>query len=149
MSNILLHPALCENPDLLKTLFREIERLKSAITELQQPIYLQRMLVKVNGKLIVIQAESVDWIEAWGDYVRLHCGENIYIVRKKISEMELKMNPNHFCRIGRSAIVQIDKIMNLEPLNHGDYLITLQNSTQLNLSRNYRDRLNLLFIVSN
>lgn len=56
-----------------------------------------------------------------------------------------RLDPKQFLRIGRSAIVQVDRMKELEPLNHGDYIITLYDNTQLNLSRNYRNRLLAFF----
>jgi two-component system, LytTR family, response regulator len=106
---------------------------------------LQRMLVKSEGKLILLHTRDIDWIEAWGDYVRLHCKGKTHISRQKISEIEQRLDQQQYFRINRSAIINIDRMKELEPLNHGDYLLTLQDDTQLNVSRNYRFRLSALF----
>jgi len=111
----------------------------------QSRTYLKRILVKSSGKLIIVSTENLDWIEAWGDYVRLHCKDKTYIDRHKIGELEIHLDPEQFLRIGRSAIINIDSMQELEPLNHGDYLVHLRDKTQLNLSRNYRDRFAAIF----
>jgi two-component system LytT family response regulator len=111
----------------------------------QSKKYIQRMLVKSDGKWIILKTYELNWIEAWGDYVRLHNTGKTFISRQKIGEIESLLDPQQFVRIGRSAIVQIDRIRELEPMNHGDFLITLQDDTRLNLSRNYRNRLSALF----
>jgi two-component system LytT family response regulator len=111
----------------------------------QKPEYLKKILVKSNGSLLVLQTGEIDWIEAWGDYVRLHCKGKIYTVRQKIGELAKDLDPQQFIRIGRSAMVNIERIKEMEPLNHGDYLVILSDNTQLNLSRNYRNSLSALF----
>jgi DNA-binding LytR/AlgR family response regulator len=104
-----------------------------------------KMLVKSNGRLIIVHFDDIDWIEAWGDYVRLHCKGKTHIVRQRIREIETKLDQQQFLRIGRSTIINEDRIKEMEPMNHGDYLITLQDSTRLNLSRNYRNCLSVMF----
>ena len=104
-----------------------------------------KMLVKSNGRLIIIHIDDIDWIEAWGDYVRLHCKGKSHIVHQKIGDIETRLGPQRFLRIGRSAIINADRIKEMEPMNHGDYLITLHDSTQVNLSRNYRHCLSVMF----
>lgn len=111
----------------------------------QKKTYISKMLVKSNRRLIIIGIDNIYWIEAWGDYIRLHCNEKSYIVRQKICDIAIRLDPYRFLRISRSAIINIDYVKELEPLNHGDYLVTLRDSTKLNLSRNYRDRLSALF----
>ncbi len=103
------------------------------------------MLVKSGGKWLILHLQEINWIEAWGDYIRLHYKGRTYTSRVKIGDIELQLDPRQFIRIGRSAIVRVDCIRELESLNHGDYLLTLNDNTQLNLSRNYRDRLTALF----
>jgi len=117
--------------------------IKQIISPLQQ--HNIKMLVKANGRLIVVQSNDIDWIEAWGDYIRLHCNSKSYIVHQKIGDIQAKLDPNRFFRINRSAIINIDRIKEMEPMNHGDYLVTLQDNTRLNLSRNYRNCLSTMF----
>lgn len=124
---------------------RTLEGLLAHQTDVQNQSYLKRMLVKSNGRLIIVKTDDIDWIEAWGDYIRLHCKGITHVVRQKVGDVDVRVDPKQFLRISRSAIVNVDRIKELEPLNHGDCIITLQDNTQLNLSRNYRDRLLELF----
>lgn len=116
---------------------------KQIISPLQQ--HNIKMLVKANGRLIVVQSNDIDWIEAWGDYIRLHCNSKSYIVHQKIGDIQAKLDPNRFFRINRSAIINIDRIKEMEPMNHGDYLVILQDNTRLHLSRNYRNCFSAMF----
>jgi len=141
-----------QNEVSIEALYQELISYKCTLEDFiarqtsgQMRSYLKKMLVKSNGRLIIVRTDEIDWIEAWGDYVRLHCKGKTHIVRQKVSDVEVRLDPKQFLRIGRSAIVNIDRIKELEPLNHGNYLISLYDNTQLNLSRNYRDRLTALF----
>jgi two-component system LytT family response regulator len=124
---------------------RTLETLLAHQTGIQKQSYQKNVLVKSNGHLLIVHTNDIDWIEAWGDYVRLHCKGKTHIVHQKVSDVELRLDPKQFLRIGRSAIVNVDRIKELEPLNHGNYIVSLNDNTQLNLSRNYRDRLIALF----
>ena len=124
---------------------RILEELLSHQTGPLKKTYLTRMLVKSNRRLIIINIDNIYWIEAWGDYIRLHCNGKSHVVRQKICDVETQLDPQQFLRINRSAIINIGYVKELEPLNHGDFLITLLDNTQLNLSRNYRDRIYALF----
>jgi two-component system LytT family response regulator len=110
-----------------------------------QKTYFTKMLVKSSGRVIIIHTDNIDWIEAWGDYVRLHCKGKSHIIHRKIGEIETRLDPQRFLRIGRSAIINADRIKEMGSMNHGDYLITLHDNTQLNLSRNYRNCLSAMF----
>ena len=104
-----------------------------------------KILVKVNGRFIIIQTGDICWIEACGDYIRLHCSSKSFFIHQKIGDMEKKLDPYLFFRVNKSAIINMDYIKEMEPMNHGDYLITLRDNTQLNLSRNYRNCLSTMF----
>ncbi len=135
-----------------KILSREVSLCKRLLEDLhsiqkttQNKTFLDRILVKSNKRLIILSIDKVSWIEAWGDYIKLHCDGKFYLIHQKICDMEIKLDPLRFLRVNRSAIVNIGHVKELEPMNHGDYLVTLGEGTQLNLSRNYRTRLFSLF----
>jgi two-component system LytT family response regulator len=122
-----------------------LEDLLKNQTSAPQKIYFTKMLVKSGGRLIIVHTNDIDWIEAWGDYVHLHCKGKTHIVHQKIGDIETRLDPQRFFRIGRSAIINADRIKEMGPMNHGDDLITLHDSTQLKLSRNYRHYLSTMF----
>jgi two-component system LytT family response regulator len=82
--------------------------------------------------------DVIDWIEASGNYVRIHSGEKSYLIRGTMNSMERKLDPALFIRIHRSFIVNVDSIKELESWFHGDYKVVLKNGKELVLSRNYR-----------
>jgi two-component system LytT family response regulator len=105
----------------------------------QQP--LERFVVKASGRIFFLKADEVDWIEAYGNYVRLHVGKSAYLLREPIGAMEAKVDPNRFLRIHRSALVNVERIREMQPMFHGQYTVVLHDGTQLTLSRRYRARL--------
>jgi two-component system, LytTR family, response regulator len=100
--------------------------------------FLSRLPVKLGGKLIVVDLADVDWIKAADNYVTLHAGSHAYLARETMSRLERELDPERFVRIHRSAIVQIDRIKELLPEFHGDFIVVLRDGTRVPLSRNYR-----------
>ena len=96
-----------------------------------------RLLVKRGSRIVPVPVEQVDWVEANGDYVRLHCGENTHLLERTLSDMERLLEPSSFCRIHRSALVNEARIAELIPLGSGRYEIKLENGTKLIMSRSY------------
>jgi len=103
--------------------------------------FIERLIIKTNGRVIFLRTEEIDWIEAEGNYVRLHVGKDSYLQRDTIGGMEAKLDPTQFPRIHRSAIVNIDRVQELRPWFQGDYCVILRNGKELPLSRNYWDKL--------
>jgi two-component system LytT family response regulator len=101
----------------------------------------ERILVKSGGRVSFIEIDAIDWVEAEGNYVRLHAGKESYLLRDTISALEAQLDPRKFVRVHRSAIVNIDRIQELQPWFHGEYRIVLGEGVQLTLSRGYRERL--------
>lgn len=103
--------------------------------------YLDRIMIKANGRVYFVKTNEIDWIEAAGNYLKLHCDKKNHMVRETMSNMEEKLDPDQFFRIHRSVIVNIEKIRELQPWFHGDYMITLLDGQKLTMSRNYKDLL--------
>ncbi|MGD8868653.1 MAG: LytTR family DNA-binding domain-containing protein [Gemmatimonadales bacterium] len=100
--------------------------------------YLQRIMLKTGGRVTFLRVEEIDWIEAEGDYVRLHAGGSRHLLRDTMKRLEGQLDPSRFVRTHRSTIVNLDRIKELHPLFHGDYLIVLKDGTELKLSRSRR-----------
>ena len=131
-----------------KTMLRERRRTEvneQILTLLEEmrdrPQYLDRLVINTNDRVFVIRTEEIDWIEAEGNYVRIHFGKGSSLLRETLSHLASQLDPRKFPRIHRSQIVNIDRIQELQPWSHRDYRIILRNGTQLALSRTYRDQL--------
>lgn len=102
---------------------------------------LERVVVKTGGRIFFLKTAEVDWIEAYGNYVRLHVGASAYLLREPISSLEAQIDPARFLRIHRSALVNIERIREMQPMFHGQYVVILHDGTRLTLSRRYRSKL--------
>jgi two-component system LytT family response regulator len=100
--------------------------------------------VRTNGEIHFVKAEEVDWIDADGNYVALHAGGRVHLVRDTIKSLEDRLDPEKFMRVHRSAIINVEKLRKLQPYFHGEYVITLQDGTTLTSSRTYSERLRAL-----
>jgi two-component system LytT family response regulator len=103
--------------------------------------YLDRVVIKSQGRVHFMKISSVDWVEAYGNYVSLHAGEKTWLLRRTMHEMEAGLDPRVFGRISRSAIVNLDRIQEMEPVARGEYLVRLVNGRELKLTRGYREKL--------
>ncbi|HWW77485.1 MAG TPA: LytTR family DNA-binding domain-containing protein [Pyrinomonadaceae bacterium] len=118
------------------------ERIIALLEQMrEQPRYTERLVVKTGGRVFFLNADEIDWVEAEGNYVSIHAGKKSYLLRETISGLESQLDPRHFVRIHRSAIVNINRIKELQPWSHGEYHVILHDGTQLTLSRSYRDNL--------
>lgn len=106
-----------------------------------QAAYPKRIPVKTAQQTVLVATEDIDWIGGAGNYLELHVGKDIYLIRERLHKLEQKLNPEQFARIHRSTIVNIERIKTLNPMFNGDHVIILQNGAKLNLSRTYHEKL--------
>ena len=125
---------------LLEQLSRERKALEEKLAPRAQQ-HMEWVMVKARGKIEFLRTADVEWIEAEGNYVRLHAGGQGWLIREKISTLEERLDPDLFLRVHRSTIVNLDRVAELRPLPSGDYTITLRDGTKLKLSRGYRQKL--------
>jgi two-component system, LytTR family, response regulator len=100
-----------------------------------------RFVVKSGGRLLVIRTDDIEWIEAAGNYVRLHAAGATHLVRETMASVESRLDPQRFLRIHRSRIVNLQRVQELQPWVNGEYAVILQTGTRLALSRGCRERL--------
>ncbi len=103
-----------------------------------------RLVFRQDGRVIFVRADAIDWLEADGNYVRIHCGSEAHYVRDTLAGIEAQLPADKFMRVSRSALVNLDHIKEFQPLFYGDYSVILRNGAKVSLSRNYRDRLEKL-----
>ena len=118
------------------------KRLMALVQDIKpEPQKLDRLVVKSGGRVFFLRTEDIVWIEAAGNYVRLHLGEDSHLFRETMNGIEARLDPQRFVRIHRSRIVNSDRIKELQPWFNGEYVVVLQNGTRLTLSRGYREKL--------
>jgi two-component system LytT family response regulator len=105
------------------------------------PRKLERFAIKNAGQVSFLKISEVDWIEAADYYACLHAAQRTHMLRRSISELEQDLDPNIFCRIHRSTIVNLDRVRGLTLTEDGEYEVLLEDKTKLRLSRSYRKQL--------
>ena len=122
-------------------------RLLSALEQLQRgSASPERLAFKTDGRVVFVRLDEVDWVEAEGNYAKLHAGGAAHLLRETMNGLEEQLPPARFLRISRSAIVNLDRVKEVQPMFYGDHVVILRDGTQLNLTRNYRDKLDALLV---
>jgi two-component system LytT family response regulator len=119
-------------------LHRAKERIKN---DRGLPAKLERLALKCAGQVSFIKISEIDWIEAADYYASLHVGTKTHLLRRSMSELEQELDPTIFCRIHRSAIVNLNRVRSLKLNEDGEYEVVLDDGTHLRLSRRYRNQL--------
>lgn len=144
----LVKPVAQESLALAMTRVRELVAVRSDtemnrfLEKLQQRTpFMQHVAVKSKGELRLVPVDRIDWFESAGNYVRLHAGPERFLLRQTMSGLEEKLDPAQFVRIHRTVIVNLRRIEAIGPASHGDRVVSLQDGTQLPLSRVYLERI--------
>ncbi len=123
------------------------DRLAALLDEVRPvPRAVERLVVKAGGRVFFLRAAEIDWVEAAGNYLRLHVGADVHLLRETMNGLEARLGPDQFLRIHRSTLVNVDRIREVQPLFHGDHVVILQDGTELAMSRGYRKNLERFLI---
>lgn len=104
----------------------------------------QRLVIRGGGRVVFLDVDEIEWIEAAANYVRVHAGKDSYLLRGNIGRIAERLDPTQFARIHRSTIVNIRKIRELQPCNSGEFIVVLRTGKELPGSRGYRSVLQKL-----
>jgi two-component system LytT family response regulator len=121
--------------DLERRLLELVQDLRSS------PPRPERFVIKSGGRVFFVRAAEIDWIEAAGNYVKLHVGAEAHLLRETMNAVEAQLDPDVFFRIHRCHIVNIERVKELQPWFNGEYVVCLQDGARLTLSRGYREKL--------
>ena len=105
---------------------------------------LKRLAVRSAGKTTFVDLADVDWIEAAENYVKLHAGRTSHLVHVAMNTLEKSLDAETFLRIHRSIIVNVGRIQELEPVAHGEYVVTLPHGVRVRSGRTYHETLKAL-----
>ena len=121
----------------------ELERrLLELVHDLKEPhARVDRFVIKSAGRVYFVRATDIDWIEAAGNYVKLHVGAEAHLLRETMTAIESQLDPDVFFRIHRCHIVNIERVQELQPWFNGEYVVCLRTGARLTLSRGYREKL--------
>jgi two-component system LytT family response regulator len=104
-----------------------------------------RLLIRHADGAFFLKTEAIDWVEAAGKLVKVHTGKQVHVQREALARIERHLDPDQFIRISRSAIVNVDQIREIQPWFNGEYLVILDDGSQVPTSRHYRNNLRRLF----
>ena len=133
-----------EIADRVVSVLRDADRGGAVEESSSQTTSNPRIPVRRDGAIQFVAPAEIDWIEAAGDSVRIHAGKTAHLVRKSMGDVLEMLDGRSFLRIHRSTIVNIDRVKELQPYFHGEYVVVLRDGTKLKLSRGYRDSLSRL-----
>ena len=127
-----------DTPRLDLALQRAKQKIARDRKQLTKP---ERLAIKSAGQVAFVSLPEIDWIEAADYYAALHVGGKIHFLRRSMAELEDELDPTIFCRIHRSAIVNLSKVRGLKLNADGDTMVLLENGATLRMSRRYRKQL--------
>jgi two-component system LytT family response regulator len=120
---------------------RALERAKEKLAGGRQAAKLERFVIKGKRQVWFVKLSDIDWIAAADYYSCLHVGPRTHLLRRSMAELERELDPDLFCRIHRSSIVNLERVTGLKLNPEGEYDVLLENSVRLRLSRGYRRQL--------
>jgi two-component system LytT family response regulator len=103
----------------------------------------ERVPIAVDGRVLFIAPRDIDWVDADDDYLRLHVGKAVHVIRETMTNMEVRLKAG-FVRIRRSTLVNVERIREVQPWVKGDYVVILDDGTRLTSGRTYRERVKAL-----
>ena len=100
----------------------------------------ERMInIKDRGQIFSVDVETIEHIEAAGDYMCIYTGDNSLILRETMKDLERRLDPRVFQRVHRSTIVNLDQVRQVRPHTNGECFLVLDSGAEVKVSRSYRD----------
>jgi two-component system LytT family response regulator len=103
-----------------------------------------RLAVREDRRVTFLRPDEIAWIEAEGNYLRLHAGRKSYLLRETMNAAEARLASKKFLRLSRSVLVNLERVREWQPLFHGDSVVILEDGTRLTVTRVYRESLDRL-----
>ena len=111
-------------------------RIMQALASLQQrDAYLERIPVREDERVVLVDVDDIVWVKASGNTVRLHLADRVHEVRETMATLAARLDPRHFARVHRSAIINIRRVKDIHPWFNGYHVVTMDTGQQLRMSR--------------
>lgn len=117
----------------------ESDRIRTLLRELAEARHTPPLLVRSGARTRLIPVATVDWIEADGNYARLHCADEVHLSSQSLGELATALTSAGFVRIHRSTVVNLSRVVEFESHDRRDFSVVLTSGTRLKLSRTYRE----------
>jgi len=99
----------------------------------------RRIAVRTGERILYVSVEEIDWVEAAGNYVVLHAGSQNHIIRETLGALETELPPDFFLRLGRSIIVNLRRVKEIQTVAPGEHVAILQTGQRLAITRSLRE----------
>ena len=106
--------------------------------------YVKRLAIRTTGKTLFVNVDEIDWMRAAENYVELHVGRAHHLLHVTMTTLERSLDPEMFLRIHRSIIVNVRRIQEVEPAQHGEYVVRLHTGLSLQSGRTYHEKIKAL-----
>ncbi|MDY6948192.1 MAG: LytTR family DNA-binding domain-containing protein [Pseudomonadota bacterium] len=120
------------------------QTLREYLNADREPQYPRILPIRDDAGTVRVDVNSIDWIDAAGDYMCVHADGRTYVLRETMKSLEAVLDPKLFQRVHRSTIVNVSRVRRLRPHTNGEYFLTLDDGQEIKLSRSYRDRVDQL-----
>lgn len=97
-----------------------------------------RFAIRHDGRVVFVPLEDIAWVGADGDFVQVHARKQTYMVRETMAEVEARLPARRFVRVHRSAIINVDRVREIQPWFKGDYVVLMDDGTKIQTGRTYR-----------
>ena len=103
-----------------------------------------KIAIRDGQRIVRVDIDSIQWIDAAGDYMCIHAGNDTHVLRATMRDLEQRLDPVRFQRVHRSTIVNLARVREMRPHLNGEYFLVLDSGHELKLSRSYKDKVRLL-----
>jgi two-component system LytT family response regulator len=101
----------------------------------EQRRFVQRLAVEAGEKIVLLRTDDIEWLQASGNYIRIHLGEMVYLLRQSLKNLQAMLDPTHFLRVHRNAIVNLDHVEDFYLPAQGNMFVRLKNGLCLPLRK--------------
>jgi two-component system, LytTR family, response regulator len=119
-------------------------KLDELLASESSPAPTDKLTIKDGARLLRVDVDAIRWIDAAGDYMCIHAGDDTHVLRGTMHDLERRLDPRRFARVHRSTIVNLQRVKEMRPHVNGEYFLVLDSGHELKLSRSYKDKVHLL-----
>lgn len=116
----------------------DLNEIESELANKSQ--YPDKISIKDNSTVTIVPTKDIDWVDAAGDYMCIHVGDDIHIMRTTMKQLEMQLDPDIFQRVHRSTIVNLNRVKQVCSHMNGEYHLILQGGARLKMSRSFKDK---------
>ncbi|MFL6435956.1 MAG: LytR/AlgR family response regulator transcription factor [Terriglobales bacterium] len=110
--------------------------------------YPKKIVIRSQNRIFLQTVAEIEYLTAAANYVHVHAAGQVFRIRSTMSEIQQRLDPRTFGRIHRCTLVNFESVKEYRPLQRGDFMLTLNNGSQLKMSRRHREQLDKVISLS-